>query len=299
MRRSSSGWGAFAIVAMSAIATTSCDNDGIELGSGGGAPDLGPQAVTIRFAARTGDAPAICGQSLGALGAEGGDAKLRDLRYFVHDLRLVKADGSEAPVELDQDGAWQVQNVALLDFEDATAACQYGTPAMHQEVTGKVAAGTYTGVRFKVGVPFELNHGDPTTAPPPLDTSALFWGWGEGYMFFQIATVTTPPSGEKNNAFVVALASMSCNGDPRHGEVVACDLPNRAEVDLEGFDVAADAVVLDIPAMLEGALLLSKHGCSSAPKNEQCGPIFARFGLDYATGVVTPATQTVFRVAPQ
>jgi len=284
---------------MSAVAMTSCDNDSIELGSGGGSPDLGPQAVTIRFAARIGDAPAACGQSLGALGSEGGDSELRDLRYFVHDVRLVKESGTEAPVELDQDGTWQVQNVALIDFEDATAACKHGTPAMHQEVTGKVAPGTYTGVRFKVGVPFELNHGDPTTAPPPLDTSALFWGWGEGYMFFQIATATTPPSGEKDNVYVIALASMSCEGDPRNGEVVACDLPNRAEIELGDFDVATDAIVLDIPALLQGGPLATKRGCSSSPTNEQCPPIFSRFGLDLTTGAVTPATQTVFRVAPQ
>lgn len=282
------------------LASVGCDAaDTGGTGGGGAGPVQGSQAVTIHFAARIGDVPARCGESLGAVGAEGGDAQLRDLRFFVHDVRLVTPEGVETPVELDQDATWQVANVALLDFENGTGRCEHGTAATHEEVTGHVPSGTYSGLRFKVGVPFELNHGDPTTATPPLDVQSMYWGWGEGFMFFQAVTMTMPPAGEKANAYAVAIASMGCEGDPRHGEVVACNLPNRPEIDLAAFDRATQAVVLDLPTLLEGTKLLSEHGCSSGPKNESCVPLFNRFGLDYTTGAVTPATQTVFRVAPQ
>ncbi len=292
--------GALAVTLALALASAGCDDSAGSGESGGGAPvEQGSQAVTIHFAAREGDVPARCAESLGSLGAEGGVAKLRDLRYFVHDVRLVTADGVEAPLELDQDGVWQLHNLALLDFEDATGACERGTPATHEVVTGKVPPGAYTGVRFKIGVPFELNHGDPTESPPPLDTSSLYWGWGEGFMFLQVATMTTPPSGDPDNAYVLALASMGCEGDPRHGEVVSCSLPNRPAIELSDFDHATQAIVLDLPALLEGTKLLSEHGCASGPDTAQCGPLFARFGIDYATGAVSPATQTVFRIAAQ
>jgi uncharacterized repeat protein (TIGR04052 family) len=297
------GVGLVGAVAM-ALVVAGCDG-GDATGSGGGgtgsggAPPDGPQNVTIRFAARHGDTPVKCGETLGALGSEGGVSTLRDLRYFVHDVRLVSDAGVEQPVELDQDGTWQLNGLALLDFEDATGACEHGTPGTRDVVTGKVPPGTYTGVRFKVGVPFEMNHGDPTTAPPPLDTTSLYWGWGDGFMFLQLAMMTTPPSGEDDKAYVFAIASMGCEGDPRYGEAVACSLPNRAEIDLAGFDHATQAVVLDLPAVLEGRELVSKRGCASNVNNEQCVPLFARFGIDYATGAVTAATQTVFRVGAQ
>ncbi len=285
-----------------ALALPGIGCDAADTGGSGGAgagPVHGSQAVTIHFAARIGDVAVRCGESLGALGVEGGEVKLRDLRFFVHDVRLVTPAGAEVPIELEQDGVWQVQNVALLDFEDATGPCERGTRATHEEITGHVPSGEYTGIRFRVGVPFELNHGDPTSAPAPLDLTAMYWGWGEGFMFFQAVTSTTPQTGEKANAYALAIASMGCEGDPRHGEVVACDLPNRPEIELTSFDRATQAIVLDLPTLFEGTKLLTEHGCSSGPKNEQCVPLFTRFGLDYATGAVTPATQTAFRAAPQ
>ena len=56
-------------------------------------------------------------------------------------VRLVKADGSEVPVTLTQDGLWQVDDVALLDFENATGACANGTEETRDVVEGTVPAG--------------------------------------------------------------------------------------------------------------------------------------------------------------
>ncbi|PJN92728.1 metallo-mystery pair system four-Cys motif protein, partial [Amaricoccus sp. HAR-UPW-R2A-40] len=45
------------------------------------------------------------------------------------------------------------------------------------------------GLAFEIGVPFDLNHGDPTLAPAPLDLTAMFWTWRGGYKFlkFEVA----------------------------------------------------------------------------------------------------------------
>lgn len=54
---------------------------------------------------------------------------------------------------LDQDGAWQLGDLALLDFEDASGACANGTAGMNTTLRGTVPEGEYTGLSFTIGVP--------------------------------------------------------------------------------------------------------------------------------------------------
>jgi hypothetical protein len=54
-------------------------------------------------------------------------------------------------------------------------------------VTVKANPGTYRGVKFCVGVPFEENHKDAAQQSPPLGpNSDMFWGWNPGYIFHRI-----------------------------------------------------------------------------------------------------------------
>ena len=75
-----------------------------------------------------------------------------------------------SPSCTEQDGLWQYENVALLDFEDKTGGCRdVGTVETNAQVVGTVPEGDYTGLTFDLGVPFELNHIDASTAPSPLN----------------------------------------------------------------------------------------------------------------------------------
>ena len=87
---------------------------------------------------------------------------------------------------LDQDGIWQLDGSALLDFEDATAACANGTPETNAVVKGSVPEGQYMGLLFDIGLPFDQNHGDPTLAASPLNLTEMFWSWQAGYKFIKI-----------------------------------------------------------------------------------------------------------------
>src|SRR5687768_4539108 len=89
--------------------------------------DTSPRAVTIQFQAKVGTADFACGQTYADLGAENTSISPRDFRFYVHDVTLIRDDGARVPLTLDQDGAWQYQNVAFLDFENFTGACQDGT----------------------------------------------------------------------------------------------------------------------------------------------------------------------------
>src|SRR5690606_7445391 len=127
--------------------------------------------VTITFMPVVGAQAFACGQTFSGLGTTAASVTPTDFRLYVHDVRLVRADASEEPLTLEQDGLWQYQNVALLDFEDGTGGCGNGTAQTHAVLTGTVAYGAYNGIKYKLGLPFALNHGDPTTAPSPLNVT--------------------------------------------------------------------------------------------------------------------------------
>ena len=81
--------------------------------------------VTIRFAAEFAGKPFACGQSYN-LGSPAVAATPSDMRFYVSEVALVRADGTAVPVALDTDNRWQANGVALLDFEDGTGPCAAG-----------------------------------------------------------------------------------------------------------------------------------------------------------------------------
>ena len=128
-------------------------------------PELQP--VTINFHALVGSRDFACGQSYAGLGSAATMVQPADFRLYIHNVRLVDQTGAERPLTLDQDQLWQYEDVALLDFENKVAPCD-GTAAINTTVRGQAAgSGGYTGVRFAVGIPPELNHGNQATAPSP------------------------------------------------------------------------------------------------------------------------------------
>jgi len=66
--------------------------------------------------------------------------------------------GKSIPVNLTQDGKWQYQNVALLDFENKSGGCANGTVETRNQIVGTIPKGNYQGLQFTLGVPFNLNH---------------------------------------------------------------------------------------------------------------------------------------------
>jgi hypothetical protein len=61
-------------------------------------------------------------------------------------------------------------------------------------VKGSVPPGYYTGLAFKLGLPFDLDHGDATIAASPLNFTAMFWVWASGYRFLKIDLAAGRPA---------------------------------------------------------------------------------------------------------
>ena len=260
-------------------------------------PKLGPD-VTIRFVAMVGNRPAACGMTYRDIGTEKSPISLNDFRFYVSNLRMVTASGEEVPVELTQDGTWQYDTVALLDFEDGTGLCSSsGTPEMNDKVTGTIPEGEYVGVRFELGVPFELNHLDTAAAPAPLNLPAMWWNWRTGYKFVRI-DMQTPTS--QIPQWFIHLGSTGCvseSGSTPPSE--PCANPNVATIELMDFNPLENFIVADLQALLAEVNLNENTpqppGCMSSPNDPDCESLFPAFGLDLASGALT-GTQVFFRV---
>lgn len=253
------------------------------------ATSCGPstQDITLRFAAHAGDEPIQCGQTYANVGTSNVDASIMDFRFYVSEIRLLTASGEELPMQLQQDGLWQYQNVALLDFENGTGDCESGTPEMNDRVVGTIPADDYTGIAFTIGVPHELNHLDAAMAPSPLNINAMFWTWRAGYVFNRVDVAFEHE--DKQGAWLIHLGSTGCqSAASTMPPTTECSRPNRSEIRLTGFDPTQDILVADILGVLNTIDLTTSEpappGCMSGPHDADCPKMFPAFGLALETG---------------
>jgi uncharacterized repeat protein (TIGR04052 family) len=251
--------------------------------------------VSLNFAAQINGQPFACGQRYDGVGTTRSSITPSDFRMYVSEVKLLRQDGSAVPVQLAQDGIWQHQNVALIDFENGTGPCRNGTTATNTAVRGQVPAGDYVGVELTVGVPFAQNHQDPTVAPAPLNSTAMFWNWQGGYKFIKFDTTSSGISTDKPAApnamgpvtrYSVHLGSTACAGDSKTQAPSACQNPNRMTVRLNQFDRAKNTVVVDMGAVLAQANVDvnakgTSPGCMSFLKDVDCPPVMNALGLAY------------------
>ena len=278
----------------------------------GGGGDAGPRAVTLEFAAYAGNAPVQCGTAVTGLGSGGVDAQIKDFRFYVSNVKLLKADGTEVALTLGANDDWNLSSGAdsltLIDLEDATGSCAAGTAATNATIKGTVPAGNYVGVKMTMGVPFALNHSDYATATKPLDIQAMAWSWQSGRKFAKIEL--TDPAGVPGtwaaNTFNFHLGSTGCTGNPANGETVSCAAPNRMDFKLASFDPSTQKIAVDLKALVAGTDITvnasGAPGCMSGGTDPECLHVFESLAIDWkpdGTGTGLPvnggAAQTLFK----
>lgn len=262
------------------------------------ATKAGLHPVQISFDARVGEKPLKCGESYANVGSSKATILPQDFRIYLSEVRLIARDGREVPLALTPDDQWQNASVALLDFEDGTGNCN-GNKAMNRVVRGSAPDGDYVGLIFQIGIPYDLNHKDPTLAAAPLNYTALTWPWRIGYKFTTIdletANKTAAPGhgkmagmpGMNASGFSIHLGSTECGaGSPMTPPDKPCENPNRPTFRLEKFDIARQTVVLDLAALLSGTDVTvnapsSASGCMAFVDDDDCIAIMDRFGLNF------------------
>lgn len=227
--------------------------------------------VTIHFRATAGDTEFVCGRSYPGIGITMSTITPRDFRFYIHNVQLINEAGQPTPVDLTQGNKWQLDNVALLDFEDATGACRNGTPETHRQIEGTVPPGTYKGLRFTLGVPEEKNHTELMAMPAPLNLTAMSWTWNAGRKFARLDFSSTgAPRG-----YTLHLGSTGCAPD---GNRTKCKEPNQFVIDIPGFDPTRDVVLADLKALLKDTNVDDAgEGCMASSDTPACRPILANF----------------------
>jgi uncharacterized repeat protein (TIGR04052 family) len=253
--------------------------------------------ITLRFAAKVGDAPFSCDGSFEGIGTTKSTLKPLDFRMYVHDVRLVRADGSEAALSLEQDGQWQRDDIAFLDFEDGGGTCETGSPETRTEIRGEAPAGDYVGVKFILGIPAEDNHLDAATAPAPFNIPGMWWSWKGGYKFVRMDFITTA-----NPAYRFHLGATECEGTTTEG--FSCLRANNIEIGLNGFDPRASTVVFDVASFYSSSDLDLQRdpetdnvsGCMAFEGDPECPAVFTALGWDLEGERPASAPQKAFRV---
>lgn len=254
--------------------------------------------VTIRFAALSGTAPVSCAAPVTGLGTKSTTAALQDLRFYISNVRLTRANGTSVPLRLAGGTAYNLtaggNRVTLIDLENGKGSCTEGDARTNAAITGWVPTGRYAGVRMYMGVPFALNHSDVALAKAPLDLTAMDWGWQSGRKFAKIELVD--PAGAAGTwsakAFFVHLGSTGCSGNPASGATVSCTASNRVQIRLRSFDPATQKVAIDLRTLMAGDDITvnggGAPGCMSGPTDPECPAVFSALGL-------SGTAQTAFR----
>ena len=243
----------------------------------------GPQAVGVEI-----PFVPVFGERIIGCGASDDGVSLSDLRLYVANPALLTRDGDRVPLELEPDGRWQQQDLALLDFETGADACENGTAERNLVLRGSARAADYVGLQFTIGVPFDRNHQDPLQAAAPLGDPAMHWHWRGGYKFLR--------AGLRNgdDSFWIHLGSTGCEGTVQN--ISGCRAPNRVAVRLDDFRPGEDTVAIDLAALADQIRLHDgvATSCASGPAEPDCAAPFAALGLEHGSGLAS-GVQRVFQ----
>jgi uncharacterized repeat protein (TIGR04052 family) len=193
------------------------------------------------------------------------------LQFYLHDIVLISEAGKTYPLSLKSHAPWQSDRVALLDFAGATTK--------RAVVEGSAMRDRYTGVRFVIGVPFDLNHANQLTATAPLDRADMFWSWQSGYKFLRLDLA----AGEHEAAFHLGSTGCSSASVLRPPQQ-PCAQPNRIRVELTGFDPLTQPIEMHVSEIVAALGANETRACTGDYSQASCAQAFAATGLDALTG---------------
>jgi len=275
------------------------------------------QSVSITFVPTVGNTPVSCSSVLQGLGKTGVKAKLQDLRFYVSNVKLVNSDGVEVAVMLDAND-YQLTSgsdtVALIDLENATGVCA-GDVGRHTAITGKVPTGTYSTLKFTLGVPESLNHTETSTAPAPLDNTDMAWSWQSGRKHIKIEVnpqkpstgeyaqaikkfdmATGEPTGAFNDSFYFHVGNTGCVVDTSASSGYRCTSNNTLPLHFHGFDPKTQRIAVDLKALFAKTNLRQEHGgapgCMSGATDPECQQMWSVIGSRFDAQTATDGTVT-------
>lgn len=227
--------------------------------------------VTIPFTAEFNGSSLGCASDPGAA-----ETAFTDVRFYLHDIEVrTTADGAWIPAAIADVEHWQNGQVALLSLVARPDRCQDHPEAPHAALRLLLPPDTaIDGIRAAVGVPFALNHADPTTLSGPLGQMQMYWSWRAGFRFVRIDGM------HGGESFEVHYGSTQCTGETE--AIEGCDRPNLARMEVIG-DVSGAGVAVNLNQFLNDALLGGGH-CTAVADAPACVNAHAALGIEPTAG---------------
>lgn len=259
--------------------------------------DENTKSVSIDFSAKAGNQLISCTDdgttaNTYSLGSTNNSATIADFRFYVSDIYLHTVSGDKEKITLDKnDFQYDAEegSLALLDFEDNTGTCinRGNTSEMNKSIKGKVKDQEYTKIEFTLGVPFKLNHIEPSAREANSDLKVLnhpsmAWNWQSGMKFTKMEVVPTSNTVSRSNFH---LGSTNCvyNNDQTQDKITTCAQPNRVKVILD-FNHETQNIVVNFNEILATTDISvdagGAKGCMSSLADPECGEIFPKLALD-------------------
>lgn len=151
---------------------TSCDDDATIIPI---EPTITSVDANVTFSANYGGTPFVIGETY--IYEDGTPLFFTRLNFFISDIALVVADGSEV----------NVSDIELVDFTTNNINLASANEGYLLDFTG-VTKGEYTGMKFGIGVSETLNATSPSdySSMHPLGGSGDYWAAWESYIFTKI-----------------------------------------------------------------------------------------------------------------
>lgn len=133
--------------------------------------------VTLSFKNTFGDTEIVLSETENISDA-GQVHRFSELKYVISNIRLVKADGTEIPYNIN-------------DLDKGATVVNHANPSTLNYVMSKIPTGEYKQIKFGLGVRSDLNTLDQTRFPNFYATAGannteMMWEWGTGYRFTKI-----------------------------------------------------------------------------------------------------------------
>lgn len=133
--------------------------------------------VTLSFKNTFGDTEIVLSETENTSDA-GQVHRFSELKYVISNIRLVKADGTEIPYNIN-------------DLDKGATVVNHANPSTLNYVMSNIPTGEYKQIKFGLGVRSDLNTLDQTRFPNFYATAGannteMMWEWGTGYRFTKI-----------------------------------------------------------------------------------------------------------------
>lgn len=208
--------------------------------------------------------------------ADDAGASARALQFYVQAIELIDEHGKPEPFRFVASTPWQSERVALIDLAGDPSTPRHS--AVQGTIDGAVGK-VYSGIRLTVGVPFELNHGNPLAAAAPLDRGEMFWNWQSGHKFLRADL------GVAGHEWSFHLGSTGCSSaSALRPPAQPCLQPNEMRIELKG-DPLRNVVRLRLEPLIAAAQAANYVVCTGDYAHDPaCKEAYATTGLQPETG---------------